>query len=235
MSRWLVISDLQIPFEHPHALRFCKNVIKEFKIPKENTLCVGDEVDQYFGGLYKRSIDGHYTANQEIKESKDRLKEWYRAFPFMRIANSNHGQRWAKKAFESEIPSQMMRDYREVLEAPKGWHWRDKWVIQSAPGRSQPKFALIHGLGYGGMYAYRHAALDLGMSVAFGHLHASAGIAHIQTTTQKIWGMNVGSMIDAEAYAFEYGKHNRNKPFIGCGVVLDDGRTPILLPLEAYL
>ena len=44
--------------------------------------------------------------------------------------------------------------------------------------------------------------------------------------------MNVGCGIDATKYAFEYAKHNSKKQIIGCGVVLDNGRLPILVPME---
>lgn len=229
-DRYLFISDLQIPFEAKGALKFCLAVQKDFGIPKENIYCVGDEVDQYFGSLYKKSVDGHYTANQEIKASRDKLKAWYRSFPQMKVANSNHGMRWAKKASEAEIPSQMIRAYQEILEAPKGWVWKDQWVI---PG-SERKIKMIHGMGYGGMYAYRTAAMDHGMPVVFGHLHANAGISHIVTASQKMWGMNVGCLIDCDAYAFNYGKDNRFKPWLGCGVVIDGGLTPLLIPYERF-
>jgi len=228
LSRWLVISDLQIPFEARDSLKFCKSVQKEFKIPNENILCVGDETDQYFGGLWKKSADGWYTANQELDESRRRLRQWYRAFPLMRVAISNHGTRWARKASEAEIPSQLMRAYRDIIEAPPGWKWAEKHII-----KAKYPFQIIHGLGYGGMYAYRHVPLDQGISTAFGHLHSNAGIAQVVTEGQKLWGMNTGCLIDNDAYAFEYGKYNRFKPWLGCGVVLDDGRWPILVPYEA--
>jgi hypothetical protein len=229
-NRYLIVSDLQIPFEARYALKFCLAVQKDFNIPPENIYCVGDEVDQYFGSLYQKSVDGHYTAAQEIKASHQKLKAWYKAFPSMKIATSNHGMRWAKKAAAAEIPSQMLKTYQEVLEAPKGWVWKDSWVINAG----LRKIKLIHGLGYGGMYAYRTAPLDQGMSTVFGHLHANAGIAHINTASQKIYGMNVGCLIDTEAYAFNYGKDNRFKPWLGCGVIVDDGLTPMLIPYGVY-
>lgn len=225
--RWLVISDLQIPFEAPKALDFVESVRREFRIPKSNILCVGDEVDHYFGSQYQKYVDGSYTAGQEIEISKEKLKAWYAAFPQMRLANSNHGQRWAKRAVEAEIPAQMLRAYQEVLAAPSGWRWADSWRIDD-----KHPFKMIHGMGYGGMYAFRHAPMDQGISTVFGHLHANAGISHIVTASQRIWGLNVGCLIDVNAYAFHYGKDNRFKPWLGVGVVIDDGRTPILIPYD---
>ena len=229
-GRYLFISDLQIPFEASNALKFCKAVQKEFGIESSNVYCVGDEVDQYFGSLYKKDVDGNHTANQEIAATKKILREWYCKFPKMKLAISNHGQRWAKKAFDAEIPSQMLRSYQEVLDAPTDWKWRDYWDIRA----EKRLIRMIHGMGYGGMYAFRHAALDQGKCVVFGHLHANAGISHIVTASQKIWGMNTGCLIDVEAYAFNYGKDNRFKPWLGCGVVVDGGLTPHLIPYERF-
>ncbi len=230
-SRYLYVSDLQVPYEARHALRFCLAVQKEFNIPSENIYCVGDEVDQYFGSLYQKSVDGQYTAAQEIKASHQKLKAWYRAFPSMKIATSNHGMRWAKKASAAEIPSQMLKAYQEVLQAPKGWVWKDAWVINAGKARIK----MIHGLGFSGVYAHRHAAIDHGMNIVMGHLHTNAGVSWVETAGKSCWGLATGCLIDVESYAFEYGKYNRNKPVLGVGVVIDGGTTPLFVPYEANL
>ena len=47
-----------------------------------------------------------------------------------------------------------------------------------------------------------------------------------------IYGMNVGCGIDVGHMAFAYVKHFPKKPTIGCGVVLDEGRTAIFIPMD---
>lgn len=225
MDRFLFISDLQIPFEAPFALRFCRAVQKEWRIPKENVYCVGDELDQYFGSMFDKDPDALHTPNSEIHESAARLRDWYGAFPLMKLAVSNHGIRWAKKAAKAGIPSQLLRSYRDIICAPDGWQWRDHWDINS-----KHPITMIHGLGYGGQMAYRTAPLDFGRSVVFGHLHSGAGIAKVNTAKQQLWGMNVGCLIDTGAYAFHYGKDARWKPWLGVGVVTNSGKMPILVP-----
>lgn len=229
-DRYLFISDLQIPFEAEKALKFCKALQKEFSISPLNIYCVGDEVDQYFASRFPRDPDAPMSTLHEIREAKDRLRDWYRAFPRMKLATSNHGMRWAKRAFDAQIPSVMIRAYQEVLGAPAGWEWKDEWLI----GAKHAPIKMFHGMGYGGMYAYRTAAMDHGMNVVFGHLHANAGVAHVKTASKKCWGMNVGSLIDCSSYAFHYGKDNRFKPWLGAGVVLDGGLTPLLIPYERF-
>lgn len=230
-QRFLVISDLQIPFEARHALPFAKAVQKEFGIDKDSVLNVGDELDQYWASRYDKDPNVPITATEEIKRAKEHLKEWYAAFPKMKIATSNHGMRWLQKATAAGIPSDLLRTYKEVLEAPDGWEWRDVWRIRGL----KQNFDMIHGLGYSSMYSFRQIPLDRGISTVFGHLHSNAGIAIIENRNgQRLWGMNSGCLVDPEAFAFAYGKWSRFAPCLGVGVVIDDGMTPIWLPYERF-
>lgn len=224
---YLIISDTQLPFEAKGALDFCKQVQKEFKVPPENVYHVGDEVDQYWGSKYPKYVMSDHTALQEIEETLDRLKLWYRKFPKMKLCTSNHGERWMKKALEAEIPSVLMRRYRDILEAPRTWRWQDKWLV-----KSKHPFCIIHGVGYSGQRGHINAAIDNGMSTIIGHLHTHAGVTPIKTNNLTMWGMNVGCLIDEKAYAFHYSKHQRYRPNLGVGVVLDDGKMPVLVPYE---
>jgi hypothetical protein len=228
-DRWLVLPDLQLPFEHVEALRFAKAVQREFHIPASNILNVGDEADQYHGTLYPKDPDALLTARQELKITRDKVRIWGNAFPEMRLAVSNHGLRWVKKAAAADIPSELLRCYRELIGAPEGWKWKEQWII-----KGRHPFLMFHGMGYSGAGAYRLAPVDKGISTVFGHLHANAGIAKIETAEKSLWGMNVGCLIDNDAFAFKYGKHNRHKPWLGCGVIIDGGLTPLLLPLERF-
>lgn len=225
----LLISDLQIPFEAEKALEFCAYLKRHYRIPNENVLNVGDELDCYHGGRWPKDPNGRFSATGELAQAKETLKAWYRAFPEMKLAISNHGLRWVKKASEAEIPAQLMRAYRDIIEAPSGWQWKDEWRFT---GLKHP-FRMIHGMGYSGMNGHRMAALDAGMSTAIGHLHSHAGIVHLRTLGgMKIWGFNTGSLIDPSQYAFSYGRENRMQPCIGAGVIFDQGSVPVWHPYD---
>ncbi len=200
---------------------------KEFKIPKENILCVGDETDLYFASLFKRDVSINYSAAQEIDDVRRKLKAWYRAFPTMRLCSSNHGDRILKKAFDCELPSQVLKAYRDIIEAPAGWKWQDEWII-----KTKSPFRMIHGHGYGGMSGARNAAIDSKISTVLGHIHSHASVWWIHTRGQDrpIWSMNTGSLIEEESFAFNYSRLNRHKAIISLGVVLNDGQLPILIP-----
>jgi len=233
-NNYLVISDLQICFEADKALEFCRHIQKHLRISKDNILCVGDEIDALYGSFYKKSIDGNLTANQELDITREKLKRWISYFPYMRVCISNHGMRWARKAVDAELPSQMIRKYQEVLEIPKEWKYRLEWKI-----KTKHPFRMIHGMGYSGKDGHINAALDAGMSTVIGHLHSFMGVAHLRkgisegyNHAQAIWAMNAGCLIDVESFAFHYGRENRNKPALGCGAVVNNGSTPMVFPYE---
>lgn len=223
---YLVISDLQIPFEAEKALEFCVYLKRHYKIPDENVLNVGDELDCYHGGRWPKDPNGHYSATGELAAAKAKLKDWYRAFPKMKLAISNHGLRWVRKATAAEIPSEMLRSYRDIIEAPDGWQWKDEWIFNE-----KHPFRMIHGMGYSSVNSQRNAALDAGMSTVHGHL-VHAGISYVKTANQWLWGMCVASLIDTTQYAFEYGKESRFKPCLGAGIVGNKGSMPIWVPYE---
>lgn len=224
----LAISDLQMPFENTKALEFCRNLKRHYKIPDENILNVGDEVDAYFGGQWPKNPDSDHTPNSEIKACKEKIKEWAGIFPEMKLAISNHGIRWIRKVTGAEIPSQVMRSYEEIFDMPHGWKWKDRWVFNEL----KHPFAMHHGMGFSGVNGHRNAAIDAGISTIIGHLHSSAAVSYINTIGDRtIWACNAGCLIDPESFAFSYGKYNRLKPILGAVVIFDSGKFPVFHPL----
>ena len=69
--------------------------------------------------------------------------------------------------------------------------------------------------------------------VVMGHIHTEVGIQYNVSAIDAIFGMQVGCGIDDRQYAFHYAKDTVKKSIISCGVVLDQGRIPIieLMPL----
>lgn len=222
---FLIIPDLQIPMEAEHALKFCLYLKRHYQVPDENVLCVGDEVDQFHGSLYPKEGNEELTAKGELKAAKEKIKEWASYLPLMKIATSNHGMRWLKKAAAVQIPSVLMRTYHEVLGMPEGWQIRDSWTIQT-----QKPFLLKHGLDCSGKTPYRGSAELSPISTVFGHLHSSAGICYVNTAEKSVFSMNVGCLIDVESFAFRYSKWSKFKPCLGAGIVANGGTMPIWVP-----
>lgn len=214
----LVLSDHQAPFQHPDCLPFYKAIKKEFKPTK--VVCIGDLVDQHALSLYTRSPDG-LSASNELTAAIKHLKELYVVFPEVYFLVGNHDVRVYKRASEAGIPIGYLKDYLEWLEAPKGWTLHNKIFIDGV--------MYFHGEGYSGSLGARSAAVKNGQSCVIGHIHSHAGALYIANHNQLYFGMNVGSMIDNEAYCFEYNKTNSDKPIISCGIV--HRGFPLVIPM----
>lgn len=221
----MVLSDLQIPFEAEHALEWCAYLKRHYRIPEHNVLCVGDEVDEFHGSDYPKTPEYEHTIVGEIKESREKIKQWGDVFPYMRIATSNHMLRWIKKAANAGIPSQLLHTHKDIFQCPPGWVWDEEWLI-----KTKHPFKMFHGMHLSGKTPYRMSAEYASISTLFGHLHSSPGICHIKTFDKHIWSMNTGCLINPERYAFKYEKYNKFKPVMGCGLVFDEGRAPVWLP-----
>lgn len=226
MSRWLVIGDVQAPFEHEKALEQCIYIAKHNKISPENVLCTGDFIDLLNFSSYPLGGDVPLTPNQELDLVKQKIILWSSAFPKMKIATSNHEARIVRRLFDAKLPEQIMKPYKKILGMPNGWLYKDEWRIAA-----KYPFRMIHGLGYSGKDGHRNAALDAGMSTIIGHLHSFGAIDFIDTGTRNYWAFNAASLVDKKAFAFQYGKDHRFKACVGVGLVLDDGKYPIFIPI----
>lgn len=208
----LCISDLQIPFEHRDALKFILHVDKTFfSDGKRDVVNLGDEVDQHTLGRWPASPDGR-SGSDELEEAKLRLSYWFDAFPRMKICTSNHTMRAWKKAYVSGIPQQFLRDVGEVYGAPPTWKWADRWIIDD--------ILFEHGEFVSGKNAALIAAEQNRIKTVIGHQHSFGGVIYSATFNGLIWGMNTGCLIDANAYAFNYGRGLRKKPTLGTGIIL---------------
>ena len=63
------------------------------------------------------------------------------------------------------------------------------------------------------------------MSTVQGHLHTQAYTEWVVGANYKVFGMQVGTGIDFDQYAFGYAKRGK-KPAVGAGIVLN-GQTAI--------
>lgn len=221
MSRVLVISDTQAPFEHKDYLEFLKAVAKKYKT--KEVVHVGDEADMSAISDWDHDPDG-MSAGDELKAAIKSLQRLYKTFPKVKVCTSNHTARPFRKAFKFGLPKAFLKGYRDFLEAPKGWSWADSWEIDGIKYQ--------HGEGFSGRNGAIKAAENNMQSTVIGHIHSFAGIQYSANPRHLIFGMNVGCLIDKDSYAFAYGKHMTNKPIISCAVVIDGLPTLIPMPLN---
>jgi hypothetical protein len=67
-----------------------------------------------------------------------------------------------------------------------------------------------------------------GSSMVQGHIHTQAFIDYTASLTDLKFGMQVPNGIDYKSFAYGYAKFHTAKPILGCAVILDNGRLPIL-------
>lgn len=218
-ERVLVISDLQVPYEHKDALEFMVAVSEA--IQPTRVINIGDEVDQHAIGRFDPDPDAA-SAGDELRIAKRHLAKWYDAFPVVDCVMSNHTRRIYKKAFHAGIPEAYLRPVNEWLDAPDTWTWYPREVEIDG-------VRYEHGDAQGGMYAARNLAIRNRQSTVIGHHHSGGGVHYIANDSELIFGLNTGCLIDVNARAFEYGRMAAFKPTLGCGVVLNG--VPYFVPM----
>ena len=214
-DRILVIPDLQAPFQHKDSLDFLDNIAQQINPTK--VVSIGDEVDQHALSRYPSNPDGH-SAGKEYELAQKFMLKLYDRFPAAIACYSNHSDRIFRKAFEAGIPRAYLRSIKEFMGAPDGWEWRVHDTV------------FIHGDSAKGGQPHRLLAQSNLCSTVIGHHHSCPGVAYLANDTSAIYGMNVGCLIDLDAYAFHYTRYNRYKPVLWAGVIVNG--IPQFIPMQ---
>jgi hypothetical protein len=213
----LAIPDKHHPFIHPDALPFALEVRSRKRT--NLTLCLGDEIDACAFSRYPMDPDG-LTAGQELQKAIESLLPWYREFPEMLVCESNHTVRPWRLAFDAGLPAAFMPTYAKILNAPDGWQWASRWIIDDV--------LYIHGdNGKSGQYAHVNYMKAAKRSVVIGHIHSYAGVNY----EGHHFGVNAGCLIDETAYCFKYAKNMLTRVNLGCAVIYE-GKYAEFVPMR---
>lgn len=215
----LTISDLHHPFANKQALAFLRKLKAKYKPDK--VVCLGDEIDAHAMSQFSKEPDAP-GADDELGRAIKNLRPLYDLFPNVLVCNSNHPARIWKRAAEKGIPSRCLQPMRVIIDAPKEWVWADQHAVGGV--------LFNHGDGFSGRNAALDAAITWRQSCVIAHVHAWAGVQWSAGPRNRIFGMNAGCLVDPDAPAFRYAKHNRHRSMLGTGVVLDG--IPHFIPLS---
>ena len=213
-SRVLVVGDLHAPFDLPQYLDHCKRVYDEFSC--DTVVFIGDVIDAHFSSYHDTDPNG-LGGGDELDLAIDHIQRWYEAFPHAVVILGNHDRMAARKAFSGGLPKAWVKDYKDVLNTPN-WEYVVEHVIDNVifihgeQGQARTKMKSEH------------------QSIVQGHHHSVAYIEWLFSRSDRTFGMQVGTGIDFDAYAFGYARSGK-KPAISCAVVLN-GTMPFLLPME---
>lgn len=214
----LVIGDLHAPYMHKDAVRFLKAVKNKYK-PTE-IIFMGDEVDAHAISYHEHDPDLP-GAGDELQQAIVQLQPLYKMFPKAVILESNHGSLYKRKAKTAGLPSKVLREYREILEAPKGWEWKYDYTLKTELGD-----IYYH---HGKSSAHEKLSKNMAMSAIQGHYHNSFYISFWSSPNGLYFDANAGCLIDHKKLAFAYGRNNLQKPIVGC-MLIQNG-VPRLIPM----
>ena len=219
VSNVLVIGDLHAPFQREGYLEHCQEVYTEYNCNK--VVFIGDIIDNHYSSFHEPSPDG-YGAGEELDRAIAVIQEWYKVFPVAKVCIGNHDAIICRKAFSSGVSNKWIRDYDEVLGTPH-WEFKQEHVIDGV--------TYVHGTGSSGKGAIKRVR-EWHTSIVQGHIHTEAYVDWYCNKHHKLFAMQVGCGVDDRSYAMAYAKNFTKKYIISCGVVLNNGTLPMVLPMS---
>lgn len=220
MSRELIISDVHEPCSRKGALKFCKDVQKEHKT--NHTVFIGDLAD-----WHSISFHAHHPEmpgpKDEFELAYKYIQKWYKAFPDAVVILGNHDRRIIRLAESVNIPKRFIRDYKDIWNTPK-WKWVDNVVIDNV--------YYVHGDKTGSsLYPAYNLVRKFGMSCVLGHHHSAGGVKWLVNPLRRMFGMDVGSLVDDKQMAFAYNAGAPMRSVLSVGVVIDGTPQHIVMPV----
>lgn len=214
-----VFSDTHIPFDHPNYLQFLIDTFKQYNVGQ--VVCCGDIVDHHALSRFQTETcaKGSYD---ELDMAIDRLKAYTKAFPKCRVTLGNHDLIPERQAASVGIGKRYLKSLSELLELPKTWLIEEELILDGVLYK--------HGINCLGKDGALNTAISERMSTVIGHSHSFGGCKYSANKRDIIFGLNVGCGINIDAYAFAYGKYDKNRPTLGCGIVFDSGNA-IFVPM----
>jgi hypothetical protein len=214
-DKLMCFGDMQANYQHPDTIPFLCAVIARHK--PDAFVMMGDEAD--LTGLKKHFMNADSLGpSQELERAAEFMQELFKIVPEAIALTSNHvADRISFAQGQGNIPNLMMRAWADIINAPKGWIWRDyiiwdKWLLEHghkiAKG-SRPN--LLEGMA---KRFNRH------LSIMRGHFHSELG-EHVKPVWMPgNWQARqcfTGCLMD-----YRKAGYTRDALMIGC-VVLDKG------------
>ncbi len=215
----LVIGDLHAPFIRDGYLEHC--IETQQKYGCDTIVLIGDVIDNHYSSYHDQDPDG-FGAGEELDRAIKKLKPWHEAFPNAKVCIGNHDAIVARKVFSSGLSNRWVKDYDEVL-GTEGWDFQQQHVINDV--------MYVHGTGCSGKGINKRVR-EWQCSIVQGHIHTEAFVDWYCNKDKKLFAMQVGCGVDDRSYAMAYAKNFTKKYIVSCGVVLDKGTLPIVVPMN---
>ena len=218
-SSVLVISDLHIPYHHQDAFEFLKALKKKYK--PDLIVNIGDELDHHAISMHEHNPD-LMSAGDELKQSKEYVRDLEKIFPRMTLVHSNHSSLVYRRALKYGLPKDYLKSYNEFLGVGDGWEWVDDLTVTLS---DNSRCFFTHGMSADVL----KVAQQYGMNTVQGHYHTKFCIGYYSNPDALVWGMQVGCLINQKSMAFDYAKNFKSRFIVGCGMIIDG--QPKLMPM----
>jgi hypothetical protein len=215
----LVIGDIHLPYTHKNYLRHCQRIAELYNCTVFSA--TGDVIDSHFGSFHSTSTQTH-GAKYELDMAIEQMKDWSKAFPKVDVTIGNHDLIVHRKSEEGGIDKRWIRDFNDVLDCP-GWNFQEKFVHDNV--------LYVHGTGCSGKSIMKRVQ-NWGLSMVQGHIHTESFAIFTASLNDLKFGVQVPCGIDYKSWAYSYAKFHTAKPILGCAVILDNGKLPIICPME---
>lgn len=212
----LLIGDSHLPYEHIDYLDFCQSVSHYFQCKLH--IHMGDYEDHHAISFHDSDSE-LMSAGDELESVIEKTAYWYKAFPKMKILDSNHGSLVFRRLKKAGIPLTHIKPLKEIYDTPN-WTWSEDILLET----NQGDVYLTHGK----TGVYNKLAREVGCSAVQGHFHGKMEITWANSVFHERFNMFVGCGIDRKSMAFAYGKNNIPHPLLGCGVIDGEGSPYII-------
>ena len=208
----LVISDLHLPYAVNGWLDFIKDTYHKYNCQDE-IIINGDLITFDAMSFHQKETDAP-NGIDEYAITYDMVQQLVKAFPNAKMTIGNHDLLLVRQNKAIGIDKRFVKTLHELFDLPATWTIADDLVIDDVYYRHQ-------GCS-GGTNGARNSAVNNRMSTVVSHLHSFGGISFITNPNgDTIFGLNTGALIDDNSISARYGKLNKQKSTLGCGVVFN--------------
>lgn len=221
---YLIIPDTHAPYHHQDTLKFLKEVYKKYNC-NDTVIHIGDIFDFHAISRYTKELDAP-TAKDEYNKALEFSKELCKIFPKGILILGNHDCRVKSNLKELGIPTEMLKDPKELLGLGKDWKVEPLYYVIK-------EFDVLceHGNNSTGPTGALSTAIFKRTSFVQGHAHSEASVHYSANHKDLIFGLNVGCLVDNTSIGTRYGAYLKKKGVLGCGVVFSKSNA-IFVPME---
>ena len=215
----LVIPDLHAPFIEPGFFEHCKYIYSKYNCNRVHF--TGDCLDNSFSSFHEITPDGK-SAGDELKLAIDQIRPFWEEWPVATVCIGNHDAIISRKLVSAGLSQAWLKDFNDVLGTP-GWIWRDSFEMDGVK--------YIHGTGSSGRNGAINRAINWNTKICQGHIHTESSIIYHANKDSLLWSLQLGAAFDSTTYAANYAKNFTKKPIVAVGLILDNGRIPLIEPM----